>query len=331
MSENTASQRDSGQPDPHQWDVIVIGGGSAGLSAALMLVRARRRVLVLDAGAPRNRFAAHMHGMLGRDGTSPLALLADGRREIESYGGVVRSASVVRTRRTERGFAVETVDGGTADARKLLVATGARDELPEIPGLAKFWGRGVAVCPYCDGYEVRDRPIGILATGPSGVGQAQLLRQWSPSITYLPNGVGAPTAEEAATLEARCIRVADGAVDRVIGRDGQLVGVGMADGRILELDAIFTAPTLVPLDEPLRQLGAERTEQQWGSFATVDPTGRTSIPGVWAAGNVVTPMANVPYAIGLAALTGGSINHDLILEDVELSLSARGVEVEAVA
>jgi len=307
----------------NHWDVIVIGGGSAGLSAALMLGRARRRVLVLDAGAPRNRFAAHMHGMLGRDGTSPLALLADGRREVESYGVVVRSASVVRTCSTERGFTVETDDGGTADARKLLVATGARDELPDVPGLAEFWGRGAAVCPYCDGYEVRDRPIGILATGPASVTQAQLLRQWSSSIIYLPNGTGAPTEDEATALEARGIRVEDGVVDRVIGRDGQLAGVGMADGRIVELDAIFTAPTLVPFDEPLRQLGAERTEQQWGSFATVEPTGQTSVPGVWAAGNVVTPFANVPYAVGVAALAAGSINHELILEDVALAVAAQ--------
>ena len=159
--------------------------------------------------------------------------------------------------------------------------------------------------------------------GPASVAQAQLLRQWSSSIIYLPNGTGAPTEDEATALEARGIRVEDGVVDRVIGRDGQLAGVGMADGRIVELDAIFTAPTLVPFDEPLRQLGAERTEQQWGSFATVEPTGQTSVPGVWAAGNVVTPFANVPYAVGVAALAAGSINHELILEDVALAVAAQ--------
>lgn len=318
MTENT-----SNQPEIERWDVIVIGGGSAGLSAALMLGRARRKVLVLDAGEPRNRFAAHMHGMLGRDGTSPLALLADGRREIESYGGVVRSASVVTTRRTDDGFAVDTADGTTEHSRKLLVATGARDELPEVPGLADFWGRGVAVCPYCDGYEVRDRPIGILATSPASVAQAQLLRQWSASIVYLPNGVGTPTEDEAVALAARGIRVRDGRVDHVIGRDGQLVGVAMADGTTVELDAIFTGPRLVPRDEPLRQLGAARTEQQYGSLADLEPAGTTSVPGVWATGNVATAFANVPFAIGMGALTGGNINHELILEDVEHARSAQ--------
>jgi thioredoxin reductase len=323
MDENSTDNTDVTRKDADRWDVIVIGGGSAGLSAALMLGRARRKVLVLDAGEPRNRFAAHMHGMLGRDGTAPLALLADGRREIESYGGVVRSASVVTTRRTDDGFAVDTADGNTEHSRKLLVATGARDELPDVPGLAEFWGRGAAVCPYCDGYEVRDRPIGILATSPASVEQAQLLRQWSASIVYLPNGVGEPAEGEAAALAARGIRVEDGIVDHVIGRDGQLAGVAMADGRVVELDAIFTAPRLVPRDEPLRQLGAARTEQQHGSFVTTDLAGTTSVPGVWAAGNVATPFANVPYAIGMGALTGGRINHELILEDVEHALSAR--------
>ncbi|HWU60373.1 MAG TPA: FAD-dependent oxidoreductase, partial [Microbacteriaceae bacterium] len=127
----------------------------------------------------------------------------------------------------------------------------------------------------------------------------------------------------AAALAARGIRVEDGMVDHVIGRDGQLAGVAMADGRVVELDAIFTAPRLVPRDEPLRQLGAARTEQQHGSFVTTDLAGTTSVPGVWAAGNVATPFANVPYAIGMGALTGGRINHELILEDVEHALSAR--------
>jgi thioredoxin reductase len=323
MDENSTDNTDVTRKDADRWDVIVIGGGSAGLSAALMLGRARRRVLVRDAGEPRNRFAAHMHGMLGRDGTSPLALLADGRREIESYGGVVRSASVVTTRRTDDGFAVDTADGNTEHSRKLLVATGARDELPDVLGLAEFWGRGVAVCPYCDGYEVRDRPIGILATSPASVAQAQLLRQWSASIVYLPNGVGSPTDDEAAALAARGIRIEDGVVDHVIGRDGQLAGVAMADGRVIELDAIFTGPRLVPRDEPLRQLGAARTEQQYGSLAATEPAGQTSVPGVWAAGNVATAFANVPFAIGMGALTGGNINHELILEDIEHALSAR--------
>jgi thioredoxin reductase len=306
------------------WDVAVIGGGSAGLSAALMLGRARRRVLVVDAGMPRNRFAAHMHGGLGQDGVPPLDLLASGRREAEAYGGELWETTVVASRRDGDGLAVDTADGRTALARALLVATGARDDLPEIEGLARWWGRGVAVCPYCDGWEVRDQRIGILATGPASPFQAQLLRQWSGTVTYLPNGTGPLSDDDLAAFEARGIRIEGGAVQQVLGHDGRLAGVEMAGGRVIELDSIFTVPRLVPLDEPLRQLGAERTEYPWGSFATADPSGQTSVTGVWAAGNVVNAMANVPVSAGAGALAAGAINHALVLDDVRQALAARG-------
>lgn len=302
--------------------MVVIGGGSAGLSAALMLGRARRRVMVVDAGMPRNRFAAHMHGGLGLDGMPPLDLLATGRREVGSYGGEFWDTAAVATRRDGKGFAVETADGRTALARALLVATGARDELPDIEGLAQWWGRGVAVCPYCDGWEVRDQRIGILATGPASPVQAQLLRQWSGTVIYLPDATEPLKDDDLAAFGARGIRIEDGAVRRVLARDGRLAGVEMAGGRVIELDAVFTVPRLVPLDEPLRQLGAERTEYPWGSFATTDPSGQTSVTGVWAAGNVVNAMANVPVAAGAGALAAGAINHALVLDDVREALAA---------
>ncbi|RKN21144.1 NAD(P)/FAD-dependent oxidoreductase [Micromonospora musae] len=304
------------------WDVAVIGGASAGLSAALMLGRARRRVIVIDAAAPRNRFAAHMHGLLGHDGRPPADLLADGRREVESYGGRIITATATRTRRDGDGFAVETADGEVVRARKLLVTTGARDELPDLDGLAERWGRGVAVCPYCDGYEVRDQRIGILATGPGSEFQAQLLRQWSPSISYLADAVGGPGGETRDAFDARGIHVEEGPVRRVVSRNDRIAGVEMADGRLIELDAIFTIPRLVPRDEPLRQLGAERTEHPWGSFVTVDENGQTSVDGVWAAGNVVNAMANVAVSIGAGALAAGAINHALVLDDIRRAVCA---------
>ena len=304
----------------------MIGGGSAGLSAALMLGRARRRVMVVDAGMPRNRFAAHMHGGLGLDGMPPLDLLATGRREVASYGGEFWDTAAVATRRDGQGFAVETADGRTALARALLVATGARDELPGIEGLAQWWGRGVAVCPYCDGWEVRDQRIGILATGPASPVQAQLLRQWSGIVSYLTDAAEPLEDDDLAAFGARGIRIEDGAVRRVLARDGRLAGVEMAGGRVIELDAVFTVPRLLPLDEPLRQLGAERTEYPWGSFATTDPSGQTSVTGVWAAGNVVNAMANVPVAAGAGALAAGAINHALVLDDIQEALGARSRE-----
>lgn len=198
------------------WDVIIGGGGSGGLSAALTLVRARRRVLVLDAGAPRNRVSGHMHAVLGHDGKPPLQLLVEGRAEIERHGGVIRSAAVVETVAVEGGFAVECADGAIIRSRALIVATGLEDHLPDIEGLRERWGRGVAVCPNCDGYEVRDGRIGVLATGAGSTFQAQLLRQWSPSIIYLENGVGTPSGESAAGLAAREIETVAGAVARVV-------------------------------------------------------------------------------------------------------------------
>lgn len=297
-------------------DVVVIGGGSAGLSAALILGRARRSVVVLDAGAPRNRFAGHMHGLLGHDGTPPLELLARGRKEVESYGGQVWTTAATRLRRDGLGLAVETEDGRTVHGRAVLVATGLRDELPAAARLSRFWGRGVAVCPYCDAYEVGDRTIGILATGPQSLHQAQLLRQWSEDIVYLPHTTPAPRGEDLAALAARGIRVEEGIVTRVVDSGDRLTGVELADGRTVELAAIFTVPTMIPNDGLLRDLGAERTEHPQGSFVAVDPNGATSIPGVWAAGNVVDPRANVAASVGAAAMTAGAINQQLVQDDV---------------
>ncbi|PRZ42440.1 thioredoxin reductase [Antricoccus suffuscus] len=306
----------------NRWDVVVIGGGPAGLSTALTLVRARRRVLVLDSGLPRNRFAAHMHGVLGHDGKSPLTLLAEGRAEVEGYGGVIREATVVRTGRVDDGFEVEDSDGRVVLARKLVVATGLRDELPDIEGLADYWGRGVAVCPYCDGYEVRDRRIGVLATSQMSVPYTQLVRQWSSSVVYLADTVGPPTGADRMGFDARGIEIEEGAVRRVIADADGIRGVEMADGRTIDLDAIFTHPHSVALDEPLRQLGADRTETPLGSFVNVDPTGRTSVAGVWAVGNTVNAAANVPASIGAGSAAGGALNYDLVLDDVQLALGA---------
>lgn len=302
-----------------QWDVVVIGGGVAGLSGALMLGRARRHVLVLDAGAPRNRFTAHMHGALGHDGKPPLELLATGRREVEAHGGVMWDTSAVTAVREGGGFAITTTDSRIVWARTLLVATGARDELPEIDGLAERWGSGVAVCPYCDGYEVRDGRIGILATGPSSIFQAQLLRQWSDQIIYLPGNTDIPTGADRAAFDARGIRIENGLIRRVLSDDDRLRGVEFNDGRIVQLDAIFTVSRLIPHDSLLRQLDAEQTEFPWGSFAAVDQSGKTSVDGVWAAGNVVNAMANVPVSIGTAALAAGAINHALVVDDIRLA------------
>ena len=309
-----------------EWDVIIVGGGSAGLSAALMLVRARRQVLVLDGGAPRNRFAAHMHGVLGRDGWSPLELLEHGRAEVERYGGVVRSGEVAKAEPIadsgDAGFAVTLQSGERHHARRLVVATGLRDELPEIPGLAEQWGRGAVVCPYCDGWEVRDQRIGVLATGGRSIHQVQLLRQWSPSITFFTNGTDV-AADDLAGIVARGIGVERRPVAQVVAdADGRLRGIRLADDTEIPVDSIFLGPRFVPNDDLLLALGTTASEAfDGGVWVEVDGTGRTSVPGLWAAGNVVNPMASVPLAAGAGNVAGAAINADLVDEEIRMALA----------
>jgi thioredoxin reductase len=309
-------------------DALVLGGGVAGLSAALALGRSRRRVVVLDGGEPRNRVTGHMHGLLTRDGTPPLELLDLGRAELAAYSVEIRAGEAVDARRDPDGFTIVTADGAELRARRLLVATGLRDELPDIPGLAEVWGRGVAHCPYCDGWEVRDRRIAVLATGPGSLHQAQLLRQWSADLVYLAGADGIPAGEEGAAAEAalaaRGIRVERAPVVRVLSRDGVLHGVELADGRTREFDAVFTAPRPVPRDAVLTALRAERRDLRGLSMAAVDGLGRTSVPGVWAAGNVVDPWANVPMSIGQGAWAGAQLNGDLVTEEIAAAVAAAG-------
>jgi thioredoxin reductase len=303
-------------------DVLIVGAGSAGLSAALMLARSRRHVLVLDGGAPRNAVAAHMHGVLGRDGWSPLDLIAIGREEIARYGAVLESQQAVSAESTRDGFAVALADGSVRMARRLLIAGGLRDELPLIPGLAEHWGHGVAHCPYCDGWEVRDRRLAVLATG-SGAGslhQAQLVRQLSEHVTYFVEGTALAEADLEA-LVVRGIAVETRRIASVASSDGEITGLRLHDGTAIPADAIFVRPAAVPADNLLQQLGADTTTDADGiAWTVVDPTGRTSIPGVWAAGNIVNPAATVPVSAAAGNTAGAAINADLVADEIRSAL-----------
>ncbi|WP_431279903.1 NAD(P)/FAD-dependent oxidoreductase [Leifsonia poae] len=302
-------------------DIAIVGGGPAGLSAALALVRARRAVTVIDGGQPRNRFAPHMHGVLGHDGLPPTELLRRGRAEIEGYGGVFVDGDVTSVS-VEEGSILISAGGEVVHARRLLAATGLRDELPDIEGLREQWGRGVVVCPYCDGWERRNGVIGILATSPQSVDQAQLLRQWSDRIVYFANLIGEPDADAERRLVARGIRIERREVARIrTDQDDRLTGVELTDGEIVDVGAIFTGPTMYPLDELLLSLGATTTGAHGIRWVAIDADGRTSVPNVWAVGNVVDPRANVPVSLGAGALIAGAINADLVKEDVEAALA----------
>nr|WP_307834926.1 NAD(P)/FAD-dependent oxidoreductase [Agromyces aurantiacus] len=300
-------------------DVVIVGGGPAGLSAAVSLGRARRRVVVVDAGRPRNMTAAHMHGVLGHDGLSPLRLLELGRAEAARYGvRLVRGE--VRAARVDRGEIEVDAVGGTFRARRLLVATGLDDELPSIPGMREQWGKGVIVCPYCDGWEHRMDVIGVIATSPRSVDQAQLLRQWSDRVVYFSNVVGTPSADEVVALARRGIRVEPGRVTG-IHSDGDRATAVAVDGRTVAVGVVFTGPTLRPRDALLRSLGAATTNGTTGSWVDIDDDGRTSVPGVWAVGNVVDPRSNVPVSLGLGSLVAGALNADLVADDIASALA----------
>jgi thioredoxin reductase len=297
----------------NQYDVVIIGGGAAGLSAALVLSRARRTVLVVDSGTPRNGPAAHLHGFLSRDGLPPGELLALGRREVTGYGAVVLDGQVTEV--SQRGSAAVRVllsDGREVSARRLLVATGLHDELPDIPGLRERWARDVLHCPYCHGYEVRDQKLGVLGGSPEAVRYAQIVRQWTDDVVLF-TPAGSLTDAERSQLVARTIGIVEGDVLRVLVSDDLLSGVAMDGDRIVHRDALFVPPRFVPNSQLLVGLGCVVDEHGW---PVATPGGRTTVPGVWVAGNVANPRAQVITAAGEGSAAAIDINADLVDEDV---------------
>ncbi|MRH91831.1 FAD-binding protein [Nocardia sp. SYP-A9097] len=354
------------------YDVVVIGGGAAGLNGALMLARARRTVLVIDAGEPRNAPADGVHGLLAREGMPPAELLARGRAEVRPYGGHIVAGTVVAATRDRRGatqnnesaelnggattqnnedatrdnyaatgdsgaatrdgvgatangigFIVELADGRSVRARRLLVTSGLVDELPNVEGLQERWGHDVIHCPYCHGWEVRDQAIGILGSGPMSVHQALLFRQWSPDITYFAH-TAPPTEEQAEQLAARGIPVLTAAVAALEIADDKLVGVRLADGTVVSRTAVAVASHMVARANFLAALGLKAVEHPsgMGEHIPVDPTGRTEVPGVWAAGNVTDLSAQVGPAAAAGANAGAMINFDLVNEETAAAVAA---------
>jgi len=309
------------------YDVVVVGGGAAGLSGAVALARSCRSVLVVDAGDPRNAPAGHVHNFLSRDGIPPSELYATGRAEVTGYGGRVETGRVTALARDGERFGVQISardgeQGGerTVAARRLLVATGLRDVLPEVPGLAARWGIDVLHCPYCHGWEVQDQRIGILATGPAAVHQALLFQQLSPHVTLLEHTGPGLGADQRAQLAALGVAIAEGEVERIeAGPDG-LTGVVLTGRGHLALDAVVVAPRLEARAELLEPLGLKPAEVLIGEYPVgtrieADHTGATAVPGVWVAGNLTDPQAQVVSAAAAGLMAGAAINLDLILDE----------------
>lgn len=312
------------EPLAGSYDAVVVGGGPAGLNGALMLARSRRSVLVVDAGAPRNAPADGVHGLLGHDGTPPSELLERGRGEVRRYGGTVVDGEVVGAARDGETFVV-TLDGGRiVRARRLLVTTGATDELPDVPGVRERWGHDVLHCPYCHGWEVRDKAIGVLASGPRSFHQALLFRQLSDDVVYFTHDRQLDE-EEAAKLSARDVRTIDGDVGALEIEGGRLTGVRFRAGNVVPRDVLVVATRLVVRAPWLTELGLRPAEHPsgLGEHIAVEPTGRTTVAGVWAAGNVTDPSAQVGGSAAAGATAGAQINADLVEEDTRRALDAR--------
>ncbi|MGY1814989.1 methyltransferase domain-containing protein [Blastococcus sp. SYSU D00820] len=313
-----------------EYDVVVVGGGAAGLSGALTLARAGRSVLVVDAGEPRNAPAGHVHNYLGREGTPPAELYGIGRAEVTGYGGTVLEGRVLSATRADgRGFAV-ALDGGRAvHARRLLVTTGLVDRLPDVPGLADRWGRDVLHCPYCHGHEVRGRAIGILATAPGpAVHQALLWRQWSADVVLFVPAAVELSAEQTEQLAARDVVLVPGEVTGLEVRDDRLTGVCLADGTVVARQALVAPPRMEARSEVLASLGLVAEDMEMlgaviGSRVPAGPMGATDVPGVWVAGNVTDLAAQVVVAAGQGLMAGAAINADLVAEETRRAVEAR--------
>ncbi|MFF0148056.1 thioredoxin reductase [Amycolatopsis sulphurea] len=304
-------------------DAVVIGGGAAGLSGALMLARSRRSVVVIDSGTPRNAPAEGVHGLLGLDGTPPGELLRRGRDEVTGYGGRIVSGEVVSAVPAEPDgdprFTITLADGRSFRARRVLVATGVRDALPDIPGLAEHWGHGVVHCPYCHGWEVRDEPIGILAVGPASVHHALLFRQLTEDLAYFTRGTDLDD-DTRARFAARGIEVVDSPVEEVESGANGITGVRLADGRVIPRRVLAVATKMLVRTDGLDGLGLplEDLPGGWGRRFVTGIAGTTEVPGVWIAGNAADPSAQVGASAAAGALAGAHLNADLANADTEV-------------
>ena len=301
-----------------EWDCVIVGGGAAGLSAALVLGRARRRTLVVDAGRQSNLAAHGIGGLLGFDGRPPADLYARGRAELAAYPSVeVRTGEIVSA---AEGFVLELADGGGERARTVLLATGMDYRTPHISGVDALWGRSVFHCPFCHGWELRDAPMAVLANGERAVHSALLLRGWTDDVMVLTNGPAEFDGDQLARLSAAGVGVDERAVTQFISRDGELTAVELADGAMLDRRGVLIASTLHQRSALPTQLGIVTAAGRLAPDAiVVDEMQRTSVPGVFAAGDVSAQLPQVAAAVAAGSLAGASIVQSLLGEDVGLA------------
>ena len=303
------------------YDAVIIGGGPAGLNAAQLLGRARRNVLLCDTGKPRNAASHAMHGFLSRDGFDPSELRRIGRSELEKYGIDIRDHGAVRISGSLDRFTLILDSGEKVEARRLLLAFGMKDQLPEIEGLRELWGRGVFPCPYCDGWEVKDEPLAALGNGAKALTFAFLLFKWSRNLILCTNGSSAIDAQGQGALRASGIEIKETPLKKIEAADGA-VHLVFIDGTVLKKRALFFHSPGIPSSDLAHQLGCKMSE---GGAVAVNAMCQTSIPGVYAAGDLAQPdglpfpPASVIVAAGQGAIAGRAIDRELLLADFEAS------------
>lgn len=296
------------------YDVLIVGGGFAGLSAAMQLARAQRLVLLVDAGQPRNRFAHASHGFLGQDGAAPADIVRKGLAQLAVYPAFTHvQGTAIDAQGGADDFHVRLDDGRAFVARRLILAAGVVDALP-LASMAPRWGVSVLHCPYCHGYEARGRRLGAIAVSPRAVHQALLLPDWGPT-TYFTQGAFEPTPEEAAQLAARGVEIERTPVVELLGAAPETQAVRLADGRTTPVEAIFTGPRTTVATPLAEQLGCAFEEGPSGPFIAVGPSKETSVPGVFAAGDAAQPMHNATLASAAGVLAGVSAHRSLVMAE----------------
>ncbi|MBY3256333.1 NAD(P)/FAD-dependent oxidoreductase [Rhizobium laguerreae] len=295
------------------FEAIVIGGNFAGLSAAMQLVRARLRVLLVDAGAPRNRFSEASHGFLGQDGQTPAAIMQEGKRQLSLYPTIaIREGKVVRAHSDGDAFIVGTEDGGEERAARIVLATGVSDTLPEIPGLKERWGRSALHCPYCHGFEVGGGKLGVLANHPHSAHSAMMIPDWG-ATTFFTQALFEPDEEQLVKLTARGVGIERSPILELLGDNPKLEAVRLADGRVVPLDAVFVAPKTTMASPVAEQLGCAFDDGPFGPIIRVADNKETTVKGVFAAGDAASAMHNATLASASGVLAGVHCHQSLVM------------------
>ncbi|MGH2355339.1 MAG: NAD(P)/FAD-dependent oxidoreductase [Chloroflexota bacterium] len=293
-------------------DAIIIGGSYAGLAAALYIARARRSVCIIDTGSPRNRFAIHAHGFFAQDGSEPGAMLATARSQVAAYStATFIEGEANRAAREPDGFSVKLATGEVLESARLVLAFGISDELPAIPGLAERWGKTVLHCPYCHGFEFSGQRLGVLNVSPMSSHQATLIAEWGPTTLYL-HGAAEPDDASLAQLQQRGVAIEPAPVRALHGDGARLSSIELADGRMSAVDALYLGPRTRLNSEIAQQLGCAMDEGPFGRIIRTDSQQMTTVPGVYAAGDITRPAHNITWACADGVTAGTAVHRSLV-------------------